>query len=174
MANSIYTHEMQTTQTRDFDFVFVEEAALSNFCKPYKGVPPTATTTVSAFDRESLNRFHKEFKSLVMASNQAYLENEELAWEDTSLREPIDPYEIEWMDWAATAVPTIASPLVPTKVTLQQQAIKTLTGPPLGTPPPVEMWVVKAISVLVILNLLFAGLIVSGTRVNDWRNWLPL
>ncbi len=174
MANSIHTHEMQTTHTKDFDFAFVGEEALSNFCKAYKGVSQTATTTVSAFDRESLNRFHEEFKSLVMAANQAYLENEAIAWEDTSLRSPIELHEIEWMDWAAKDSPAIANAPVPTIATGPQQTIKPFTGPPLGTPPPVEMWAVKAIGVLVSLNLLFAGLIVSGTRVNDCLNWLHL
>ena len=159
MANAIHTHTMKTRQTKDFDFVFIGEETLSSFYKTHQSVPPRATKTVSAFDRESLYRFHQEFKNLVIAANQSYLENEAIAWEDTSLRRPIEPHEIEWMEWANA--PAVATP---------QQTIKPLTGPPLGTPPPVEMWAVKAIGVLVSLNLLFAGLIVSGTRVNHWLN----
>ncbi len=99
MANSIHTHEMQTRQTKDFDFVFVEEAALTNFCKAYKGVAPMATTTLSDFERTALHRFHEEFKSLVLAANQAELEHEAIGWEDISLRNPLELHEIEWMDW---------------------------------------------------------------------------
>lgn len=168
MANSTHTHEMQTTQTKDFDFVFVEEEALSNFYKAYKSVPLTAPTPVSAFDREALYRFHEEFKSLVLAANESYLEHEAIAWGDMSLRKPIEPHEIEWLDWEVQDAPAVVNSPVSAQTAAPQQTIKPLTGPPLGTPPPVEMWVVKAIAVLVSLNVLFAGLIVSGTRVNDW------
>ncbi len=168
MANSIHTHEMQTTQTKDFDFVFVEEEALSNFYKASKSVPSRTTTAISAFDRESLHQFHAEFKSLVLAANQSYLENESIAYDDPSLCQPIEPHEIEWLNWAVNEPAAVAEP---PKAAALQQTIKPFIGPPMGTPPPVEMWVVKTIAVLVSLNVLFAGLIVSGTRVNDWRNW---
>ena len=167
MANSNYTHEMQTTQTKDFDFIFVEEEALSHFYQASKSVPSAMKTTVSPFDREALNRFHDEFKSLVLAANQSYLENESIAWDDTTLNHPIEPHEIEWMEVAVSA-------LKQTKPVVAQQTIKPLTGPPLGMPPPVEKWVVKIIAVLVSLNVLFAGLIVSGARINDCLNWFPL
>jgi hypothetical protein len=171
MANSTHTRDRQTTQTKDFDFVFVEEEALSNFYKASKIAPPKATIPVSAFDRESLHQFHAEFKSLVLAANQSYLENESIAYDDTSLRHPIEPHEIEWLNWAVQEPAAVTEPI---KIVAPQQTIKPFTGPAMGTPPPVEMWVVKTIAVLVSLNVLFAGLIVSGTRVNGWRNWFHL
>lgn len=100
MANSIHTHTRQTTQTKDFDFIFVGEDLLSSYYKTDKSSQPTAKTTTSAFDREALYRFHEEFKSLVIAANQSYLEHEAIAWEDTTLQSPIEPHEIEWMEWA--------------------------------------------------------------------------
>jgi hypothetical protein len=168
MANATHTHDRQTAQTKDFDFVFVEEESLSNFYKTSNTAPSKPTIPASAFDRESLRQFHTEFKNLVLEANQSYLENESIAYDDTSLRHPIEPHEIEWLNWVVQEPAAVTEP---PKAAAPQQTIKPLTGPPLGTPPPVEMWVVKTIAVLVGLNVLFAGLIVSGTRINDWRNW---
>lgn len=167
MANSNYTHEMQTTQTKDFDFIFVEEEALSHCYQASKSIPSAIKTNVSPFDPESLHRFHDEFKSLVLAANQSYLEHESIAWDDTTLNHPIEPHEIEWLD---KAIRETKEP----KPAVRQQTIKPLTGPPLGMPPPAEMWVVKTIGALVGLNVLFAGLIVSGTRIKDCLNWFSL
>ncbi len=161
MTNSLHIHEMQTRQMKDFDFVFVEEEALCGHYQTYQSVSPLATTTISPFDHEALYRFHEEFKNLVIAANQSYLKHEEIAWDDTSLQSPIEPHEIEWVEWANTVA--AATP---------QQTIKPLPGPPPGTAPSVEMWAVKTIGVLVSLNLLFAGLIVSGTRINHWFKYL--
>lgn len=181
MANAIHTSEWQTTQTKEFDFVFVEEAALPQARPSYKSAPPpTPATPSSSFEPASLHHFHEEFKSLVLDSNQAYLEREQLGWEQLSLQEPIEPHEIEWLNWAVpdtlTAPTQAFAPRSPNPSGAQlspqaaapQQTIKPIIGPRLGTPPPIEIWVVKTIGVLVALNVLFASLIVSGTRLNDW------
>lgn len=187
MPNSTHIPELQTTQTKDFDFVFVEANDLPPFRATYKSYPATVATTVpspSVFDQESLNLFHEEFKKLVLASNPIEVETELHDWDVADLATPIEPHEIEWLDWprpsnspvtspssqdsaaAVTFAPTVSSTPMPA-----QQVVKSVTGPPAGTPPPVEVWVVKTIGLLMALNLLFAGMIVTGTRLIDYRHW---
>lgn len=160
-----------TTHTKDFDLVFVAEDVLSNYHNSYKrhahaDYAATVPQSDSAFDRESLSQFHEEFRRVVLAANQDYRRHEELAWEDTDLRTPIEPHEIEWLDWRLDETTKVPEPSV--IAAAPQQSIKPIAGPRMGTPPPVEMWLVKAIAVLISLNILFAGLIVSGTRIRDW------
>lgn len=189
MANAIHTQDRQTTQTKEFDFVFVEEAALAETRIPYKTYPAPATAnTSSSLDAESLNRFHEEFKRLVLDSNSAHLKREESGWEELRIQEPIEPHEIEWLNWAVAEKPTAQSvpvrPSAPARqsskpissqpvpqIVAPQQTIRPMTGPPLGTPPPIELWVVKSIGLLVALNVLFASLIVSGSRISSWLKW---
>lgn len=166
MANT--TH---TTHIRDFDFVFVTEDVLSNYHTSYKRLAhadyaATVPQNDSALDRESLSQFHEEFKRVVLTANQDYRKHEELAWEDTDLKSPIEPHEIEWLDWRLDETTKVPEP--PVIAAGPRQAIKPMAGPRMGTPPPVEMWLVKTIAMLVGLNMMFAGLIVSGTRIRDW------
>lgn len=185
MTHTSHTHEL--SRTKEFDLIFVEESALPQIRSAFQSTPSSApTTTVSSFDPESLQQFHEEFKNLVLDSNRAYLEREESGWEQLCLQEPIEPHEIEWLDWETPTEPSLTTatarpqetashmtnvPPAPIP-TAPQQAIKLLTGPPLGTPPPVELWVVKAIGLLVALNVLFAGLIVSDSHLDNLLKWL--
>ncbi len=99
MANLTHTHDKPNVLTKEFDFVFVTEETLARSSAAYKPVPPAAATqSASIFEQESLRQFHEEFKRLVLASNQVYCQNEELAWDDTTLQTPIEQHEIEWLD----------------------------------------------------------------------------
>lgn len=55
-----------------------------------------------------------------------------------------------------------------------QQKVKVMEGPPLGTPPAATPWLLKIIGVLIVLNIVFAGLVVSGVRVNEWFKWMQM
>ncbi len=107
MTNSNHSHHL--TQTKEFDFVFVGEETLRRFSATYQSAP--SAMKVSAFDQKTLQRFHEEFKCLVIAANQAYLEHEAIAWADTSLHRPIEPHEIEWMEWINTSEMVLNNPL---------------------------------------------------------------
>jgi hypothetical protein len=169
MANLTHTYEKSDSLAKEFDFV--TEETLARYSATHKTARPAATaSSVSVFEREALQQFHEEFKKLVLASNHVYCQNEELAWEDTTLQTLIEPHEIEWLDWRLKDPNTILE--VPELATAPQQIIKPIAGPRPGTPPPVEPWLVKTIALLVVLNLLFAALIVSGTRINDWLHKL--
>lgn len=165
MANT--TH---TSHINDFDFVFVTEDLLSNYNTSYKRLShadyaASVPQNDSALDRESLSQFHEEFKRAVLTANQEYRKYEEMAWEDTELKTPIEPHEIEWLDWRLEETTNVPEPPV---LVAPQQAIKPMAGPRMGTPPAIETWLVKTIAVLIGLNMMFAGLIVSGTRIRDW------
>jgi hypothetical protein len=114
-------------------------------------------------EQDSLQAFHAEFKSLVLESTAS---SEEAA--SDPFAEPFEPHELEWLSITESAAPrTSVAPTVAIKLALRQQVVRPMTGPPLGTPLPLETWVVKVIVVLIGLNLLFAGLIVSGVRLSD-------
>ncbi|MBL8208138.1 MAG: hypothetical protein JNM09_28145 [Blastocatellia bacterium] len=99
MANSNYTLETSSLRTKEFDLVFIEEAVLARYltAADHTPSPLAAQHTVSTFDQKSLRQFHEEFKALVIAASQEFIEHEEMAWEDTVLKAPIQSDEIEWL-----------------------------------------------------------------------------
>jgi hypothetical protein len=150
--------------TKDFDLVFVEDRVIAESLSAYKESRPAATTPKpSSFDPESLRLFHEEFKRLVLEFS-----SEHAAEEATGLQEVVEPHEIAWLNWLADD----NAPVADTQPESPKQVVKPQSGPRPGTPPAAERWVVKVIAVLIGLNLLFAGLIVSGLQVSDWRHWL--
>ena len=48
-----------------------------------------------------------------------------------------------------------------------RQIVKPIAGPRGGTAPPTDRWVIHTIGLLISLNLLFAFLIVTGTRLGE-------
>lgn len=50
---------------------------------------------------------------------------------------------------------------------IPRQIVKPMTGPRGGTAPPIDRWVIHAVGLLISLNLLFAFLIVTGTRLGE-------
>jgi hypothetical protein len=152
-----------TSPTKDFDLVFVEDRVIAEYLSAYKESRPAATTPKpSSFDPESLRLFHEEFKRLVLEFS-----NEHAAEEAASLQEVVEPHEIAWLNWLADD-----APVADTQPESPKQVVKPLSGPRPGTPPAAERWLVKVIALLIGLNVLFAGLIVSGLKVSDWQHWL--
>lgn len=97
MANSNHTPNRTVPPT--LDFVFVTDAVLARYSAAAQRASATITAQapVPSFDLESLRQFHEEFKALVLAANQEYIEQEEMAWEDTVLKAPVDADEIQWL-----------------------------------------------------------------------------
>ncbi|MFN7929132.1 MAG: hypothetical protein U0Y68_14535 [Blastocatellia bacterium] len=168
---STHTYNTPRTQTKEFELVTrVENASLGFPARRHR----TEKSTTPPAAESSLREFHEEFKSLVLAEEEA--RGETLSGD--SYVALFEPHEIEWNDFlggAATTSPATvllpqpapAAPAPPLSKSPPQQAVRPLVGPRLGTPVPIESWVVKVIAVLVGLNLLFAGLIVAGVRLSD-------
>ena len=170
---STYPSTAPRAQTKEFELVTRVEKAPLGFPVRHQRREKTVVS-LQTVPESSLRDFHEEFKSLVLAEEAA---SEEDLTADSYL-ELFEPHEIEWNDFAGGATTTRpASVLVPQVAALApvatlrsappQQAVRPLVGPRLGTPIPIETWVVKVIMVLVGLNLLFAGLIVAGVRLSD-------
>lgn len=169
---STHNYHAPRTQTKEFELVTRARNASFGFPPRHQRIERTTAAGQTA-PESSLLEFHEEFKSLVLAGEEAASDEDPVA---ASYLELFEPHEIEWNDWmggAATTHPatvTVAQTVVPApaiaaKHAPPQQAVRPLTGPRLGTPVPIESWVVKVIMVLVGLNLVFAGLIVTGLRL---------
>lgn len=159
MSNITHINDTNRPEVKDFEFVSATE--LLKFQTRHL---PSERTPVPASSHLSFAAFHEEFKSLVLASNEP-------SQEDLAAAVKIDlfePHELEWDEMPEEAASNRAS-VAPVAVTpgARQQTVKPLAGPCVGTPMPIETWVVKTIAVLVGLNLLFAGMIVTGVRVRD-------
>lgn len=169
---STHNYHAPRTQTKEFELVTRAGNAAFGF-PPRHQRSDRATSVGQTAPESSLLEFHEEFKSLVLDGEEPAADEDPVA---AAYLELFEPHEIEWSDWmggAATTHPatvtvpqTVApAPAVAAHPAPPQQAVRPLTGPRLGTPVPIESWVVKVIMVLVGLNLVFAGLIVTGLRL---------
>lgn len=163
MSHTLHTTEPQHTQTKEFQVVTVTDTLPRSFYARHQRserANPAGTPNES-----SLSAFHEEFRSLVLADHHSSLEDPSAA----TYVELFEPHELEFADVPerVTSYYNPVAPPVTTKAVAPQQAVRPMPGPRVGTPVPIEAWVVKVILGLVGLNLLFASLIVAGVRLSD-------
>ncbi len=144
------TNQMELCEACNTEFeVLLEESPIWK----NKTAKQTAATSAVADQAQidSFRAFHEEFKRL--AATPAEL----------ARGEKYNPYH-RYANSETTVVPTF----------VPQQKVKVIEGPPLGTPPAATPWLLKIIGVLIVLNMVFAGLVVSGVRINEWFKWIQM
>lgn len=124
----------------------------------------------AAFTIESLSVFHEEFANLVLSSHGSAASQKQ---ENIKPEEKEIIYEPHIIGMVNSRMRSSSANLeVATdsrkKTESPRQVVRLATGPRAGTPPSAEPWVIKVIAVLLFLNLVIAGLIVSGVRISDW------
>jgi hypothetical protein len=169
MSDLSHTNEAQLTPGTDFDFVIVTDFVPSKFlgeAQSHENIPVPTTSNASCFDAASLKAFHEEFKGLVLAGD----EPSHVDWDTEIAGELFASQEQETAESSDVVAPIPTSLTVPVNAAAPRQIVRPLVGPRLGTPLPLETWVVKVVIVLIGMNIFFAGLIVLEVRIVDLFN----